>query len=423
VVGAIAFSGCAVGSTGAPTEVSVDRATIAGKIASTIGGQTAYWVEYGTTSALGSATPHQTVTVSKGTTEPVTVAVTGLARDTAYHYRLCARDSEAGICGANLTFRTQDVVCGETVTRDVTLTGSLDCSFDSPGPFVGDNGLVIGADGLDIDLAGHSIQGPIFQGSGGVRGIDNSGGYDDVTVRDGGLGNWGDGVHLDGASRNVMTHLGVQGSPSGVSITGGSDNEIRSSDVTGRLNAIKADGQTGLVITNVTVAFGVAGGPALSIGGNNGLIDHNVIKGFGFGSGMEVRGSENLIVGNTVTGQGGAPATEPGGIWLLSGSDNVVAENETSGSHLVTPGSTAGSVGDGIFVGPQVTGTLVRDNYSHDNEGDGIEVQNSATRLRGNRANHNGDLGIQAVAGVTDLGGNTASGNGNPLQCTNVFCQ
>ena len=196
----------------------------------------------------------------------------------------------------------------------------------------------------------------------------------------------------------------MQGSPLGVSITGGSDNEIRSSDVSGRLNAIAADGQTGLVITNVTVAFGVAGGPALTIGASNSLIDHNEIKGFGFGTGMEVRGSENLIVGNTVTGL----AVEPGGILLLSGSDNVVAENETSGFHLVNPGSTGGSVGDGIFVGSQVTGTLVRANYSHDNEGDGIEVQNSATRLRGNRADGNGDLGIQAVSGVTDLGGNTA---------------
>jgi len=37
-------------------------------------------------------------------------------------------------------------------------------------------------DGLDIDLAGYGIRGPIFQGGAGVRGIDNSGGYDDVTV-------------------------------------------------------------------------------------------------------------------------------------------------------------------------------------------------------------------------------------------------
>ena len=134
---------------------------------------------------------------------------------------------------------------------------------------------------------------------------------------------------------------------------------------------------------------------------------------------MEIRGSENLIVGNTIGGE----TTQPGGILLLSGSDNVVAENETFGFHLATPGETAGSVGDGIFVGPLVTGTLVRDNHSHDNQGDGIEVQNSATRLRGNRADDNDDLGIQAVSGVIDLGGNSASGNGNPLQCTNVFCQ
>ena len=399
--------------------MSVDRATIAGKVASTTGGQTDYWVEYGTTSTLGSATPHQTVNLAAGAQRSVTVAVTGLARDTAYHYRLCARDPEAGVCGARLTFRTQDVVCGQTVTADVTLTGVLDCSLDSPGPFAGEHRLVIGAAGLDIDLAGYGIRGQIFQGGGAPRGIDNSGGHDDVTVHDGSLGNWGDGVHLNGASGNVMQRLHAQGSPNGVSITGGSDNEIRSGDVSGRVSAIVATGQTGLVITNVTVAFGVSGGPALSIGGSNSLISHNEITGFGFGTGMELWASENLIVGNTLTGLG----IEPRGVLLLSGSDNVVAENETSGFRLVTPGSTEGAAGDGIFVGPLVTGTLVRDNYSHDNEGDGIEVQNATTRLQGNRADSNDDLGIQAVPGVIDRSGNSASGNGNPLQCTNVFCQ
>jgi hypothetical protein len=398
--------------------VSIDRATIGGKIASTTGGSTEYWVEYGTTSALGSSTPHGTLTLQQGTQRAVTVVLPGLARDTAYSYRLCARDSEAGVCGAKLSFRTQDVVCGQTVTSDVTLTGNLDCGFDSPGPFAGSGGLVVGADGLDIDLAGYTIRGPVFSGGGSDRGIDNAGGHDDVTIRDGGLSTWGDGVHLEAASGNVMRDLHVQGSPTGVSISGGSGNEIRGSDVFGRVSAVVATGQVGLVITNSTAGYGISGAPALSIGASDSLIDHNEITGFGFGTGLELRGSENLVVGNTVTGD----AVQPAGILILSGSDNVVAENETSNFHLVNPPANAGSVGDGLFVASAATGTLLRDNRSHDNEGDGIEVQSPATRLRGNQANDNGDLGIQAVSGVTDLGGNTASGNGNPLDCVNVFC-
>ena len=108
---------------------------------------------------------------------------------------------------------------------------------------------------------------------------------------------------------------------------------------------------------------------------------------------------------------------------MLSGSGNVVIDNEVSEAILIDPTSPGGSGGDGIFIGPLAAGTLLRDNYVHDNEGDGIEVQSADTRLRGNRADANDDLGIQAVTGVTDLGGNSASGNGNPLQCTNVFCQ
>ena len=78
--------------------------------------------------------------------------------------------------------------------------------------------------------------------------------------------------------------------------------------------------------------------------------------------------------------------------------------------------------GDGIFVGPFTAGTVLRDNLTRGNGGDGIEAQGSDARVGGNQAFSNGDFGIDAAAGVTDLGGNQASGNGNPLQCRNVFC-
>ena len=59
--------------------------------------------------------------------------------------------------------------CGETVVSDLKLTDDL-------GPCPG-HGLVVGAHGITIDLDGYSILGQ----SGGT-GIDNSGGYDGVTI-------------------------------------------------------------------------------------------------------------------------------------------------------------------------------------------------------------------------------------------------
>ena len=62
--------------------------------------------------------------------------------------------------------------CGSHVTRDVTLHADLTGCQGA--------GLVIAADGVTVDLRGHTIEG----------GIDNSSAYDQVTVKSsGGRGN------------------------------------------------------------------------------------------------------------------------------------------------------------------------------------------------------------------------------------------
>jgi parallel beta-helix repeat protein len=150
------------------------------------------------------------------------------------------------------------------------------------------------------------------------------------------------------------------------------------------------------------------------VDGDDSVFSRNVVTGGAFGAGIHVDGSRTRVNANRVSGIGST------GILVAGGSANVIDGNEIWDSRLVDgPPST----GDGIFVDAPAAGTLLRDNYVHDNEGDGIEVESADTRLRGNRAELNDDLGIDAVAGVTDLGGNLASRNGNPLGCVNVFCQ
>src|SRR5436305_6497018 len=71
------------------------------------------------------------------------------------------------------------VSCGQVVTHSLTLEADLVC------PLTVGTGLVVGADGITIDLNGHSIA-PQFPDTLGV-GIDNRAGHDRVTVRDGSI--------------------------------------------------------------------------------------------------------------------------------------------------------------------------------------------------------------------------------------------
>jgi hypothetical protein len=404
----LACAGCAVGETGSSGTISASTATVSGRVVSTVGGPVEYWVQYGLTTSYGSQTAHQTVGTSQDTAVAVTVEIGGLARATRYHYRLCASDSEQGGnpgCGDDRTLTTQSFACGETVAASVRLTGDLAC---------GDTALVIGANGIDVNLAGHRIMHSVLTP---MLAIDNRGGYDDVTIRNGRL----DGtIALEGASRNVMRDLDIVANPAGVQVSGGEGNQIRASSVAGvRLSAVAATGTSGLVIANSRLESGESLASTVQVDGDGARIVRNEVSHPGAPgpvSGIELTGSGGRIVDNQVTGP-----NWNGGIVVLAGSDDVVSENEVTGATLPT-GSQDGRLGDGIFIGPFAAGTLLRDNRADDNQGDGIQVQDSGARLGGNGATGNGDFGIDAAPGVTDLGGNFASGNGNPLQCRNVFC-
>src|SRR5262245_9428688 len=95
------------------------------------------------------------------------------------------------------------VGCGDVITASTTLDSDLvNCPAD---------GVVIGADGITLDLARHTIDG---SGPGnGSDGVDNTAGHDDVNVVDGTVQQFDRGVqHVDaagGAVRNL--HVGDAG--------------------------------------------------------------------------------------------------------------------------------------------------------------------------------------------------------------------
>jgi parallel beta-helix repeat protein len=404
--GLVLYSGCALGQTGSTWRVAGTRAAVFADFVSNTGGEVEYWVEYGTGTGYGSQTAHATQTVQKNVPGAAIVSITGLQRSTTYHYRVCAQDSRqtgGPGCGDDKQFTTPNVDCGDTITADLHLSADLDCIGVGGGTT---SGPTVGADGIDIDLGHHTVRGANFA-------LQNSGGFDDVTIHDGGLFAYGTALEIDGANRNLIRSVGaglIQGTfvgPStsiGVRIQGGEANAVRHSNLAAEGAALFATDSPGLVVADSTAVSGAGsrgGGTAVDVSGDLARVVRNDLLAPVF-----VNGSSNRIVDNKVH------QTVGFGIEIYAGHDNLVAENEVSEIGTLPFMEDAG---DGIMVRAAAVGSRLRDNVSTSNEDDGIDVRSPATRLSGN-------FGIDAVSGATDLGGNTASGNGNPLQCRNVFC-
>ena len=106
---------------------------------------------------------------------------------------------------------TTNVQCGQTLTHSVKLANNL---VNCPG-----DGLAIGADGITVDLNGHTVdgvvtqtdcpQGPPEPGAG-----INIGAYDGVTIKDGAVQQFNNGIaaggDTDGMSDSRVHHLTVR---------------------------------------------------------------------------------------------------------------------------------------------------------------------------------------------------------------------
>jgi hypothetical protein len=99
--------GAPTATTGAAQSVGPDSAQLVGSL-DTLGRSTTWWFDYGTTTRYGKSTPHRSAG-SRAGAQTVTGPVTGLAANTAYHYRLVARSDGGTRYGADVTFTTTGV--------------------------------------------------------------------------------------------------------------------------------------------------------------------------------------------------------------------------------------------------------------------------------------------------------------------------
>src|SRR5262245_25552259 len=97
--------------------------------------------------------------------------------------------------------------CGQVVTENLTLTASLTGC---------ETGLVVGADGIMIDLNGFVIEGVGADGSVGIDALGRTG----VTIKNGGIRGFTNGVHFFETTSSTISGLRVSDTTIGISLSG-----------------------------------------------------------------------------------------------------------------------------------------------------------------------------------------------------------
>jgi parallel beta-helix repeat protein len=356
------------------------------------------------------------------------------------------------------------VHCGATITADLTLTEDL---TNCPG-----DGLIIGADGVTIDLNGHVIDGDGAQptanfasGSAGIRDRDHTG----VAVFGGTIREFDNGVSLLGTRGATVRDLVISDIANGVRMVVGESNNIERIAVT----SVATTGEAFLLINSATNRIVSNRNQFNEFG--SGLVlqnaDFNTVTGNRFTGNdspniVLIQADSNLVNANDASNSNtdgiqlsasnenrivrNATDSEADGISLASSDQNSVIGNDAGDVLSVLDGSlnaldsnTARSIEvsgssndlsgnrvsgtsstDGISVAAGGGGlpTQIRDNLVTDAGGDGIQVDEVGAVVADNTALRNGGYGIRAVVGVVDGGGNTARDNGEVGQCLNISC-
>jgi large repetitive protein len=327
------------------------------------------------------------------------------------------------------------VRCGQTLTSSTRLANSLiGCSGD---------GLVIGADNITVDLAGHSISGVNAARSEGIA----DDGHRGVRIENGTIANFFlNGVGLRGAPRSAVSNLtirkigaggGENDASAGVLVKNSPNTLVTANTVTNDVSAFQSDGVDVLSSAGTTVSGNriannawngmfVLDSPGTRVIGN--ALDGNQNEGIevNFGSdGTLLAGnhagnnvSSGLVVGavsgvriegNALTGNGES------GLFMFDLLNSRVSANRAGGNGvgIDLEGGQNGSTGNrianndtshnahaGVVVANSANDNVIVTNVSNANQGgpdDGggiVLFAVTGNTVRGNVANQNRDVGI-----------------------------
>jgi hypothetical protein len=179
----------------------------------------------------------------------------------------------------------------------------------------GGNGINVGASGITIDLKGFTLRGDL---SPGHSGIDDAGGYDDVTVKNGVLRNFAIGVFaFNDANEASLSNLAASGNTAYGMYIDGAFAMVKSSTASGNAGPgirVVGDGaklQSLTASRNVEVGIWVIGGSAgiqastasgngttgIAVQGGSGSVSTSTASGNAL-HGIAVTGEAPVIMGN-----------------------------------------------------------------------------------------------------------------------------
>jgi parallel beta-helix repeat protein len=293
------------------------------------------------------------------------------------------------------------VSCGQTITASIRLAHDL---VDCPG-----DGLVIGADNITVDLAGHSIAGVNATGSEGIA----DDGHGGVTLENGTIANFFlNGIGLRSAPGSAVSDMtirtiGAGGSQSaGVLVKDSPNTSVSASTVSNDVAASQSDG-----VDVLSSASAVISGNLITRNNNNGVF-------VAFSPGPRV-------VANTFS------ANQNNGIEVNAGSDHALLVGNDAADNA-NFGLVVGAISDAQIRGNTMTGngtglllfdllnSSISGNQAHAN-GVGIDLdggQNGSTgdRVTTNDTSRNAFAGLVVSNGANDnlVGGNLSNANQGP---------
>jgi parallel beta-helix repeat protein len=343
--------------------------------------------------------------------------------------------------------------CGQTITTSVRLTQDLrDCPND---------GLVVGASDITIDLNGHAITGTHptdYDGYDCRCAINDLAGYDRVTVRSGRIEGFMDGADFVGARGVVVSGLASTGHyVDGIYFKDSSDSRISQSTFSDSYRGVNSSDSRGLTISDNRVHDIEHSSIALFRVTDSVVRDNTVLQSTDWG--IEVVNSSRMTIqrnklrGWGADGIGIIGMTQFGGLPAVANAvlDNELRAGSTAIEVIEVDGGTvkntlvahndiretsdigilvdAATTRDGsgyppydytLGIGPSES--RIVDNLAARNALDGIRIDSPGNLLARNVSQANAEWGIFAVDQTTDGGGNRARANGQPEQCSGVSC-
>jgi hypothetical protein len=295
--------------------------------------------------------------------------------------------------------------CGKTIATDTVLRADV---TGCPG-----SALVIGADGVTLDLDGHTVEGAIV-----------ANGRSSVQVRDGVVR--GD-LRFERVRHATVRRLRVRdGSISCLRSAGCS--VLRSYVAGGGIAIVQSEsGIANRVRGNIVRAAPGAGITAdrTDTTSITGTVVRDSAVGIEASHAADLRIARNLIVHSSrdgISGSFGSAAAIVHNVIASNGGDGI-SLRIWGGLTLIARNVVVGNGGDGIL-GSAVAHWVVVRNVADRNGKTGLTITGAAedVTLGRNRARRNAALGIDAASPVIDGGGNTASGNGAFAQCAGISC-